>query len=265
MSSSAVSQASRGSSAASRVETEASSIGSRLRVADGSWSARAWRLRDGGRYRLFHIAGLPPRRRGPGCRPDAPAPRGRRRYTARQGFLRMLPPCRAPRDSSRTRIPLHPRGDPRMRTSRLFLALTASIGAALLPRRAGRRPDQHEDQHLDRPELAPGRGDRHLRPRSREAHRRPLQDPDVLRRLARRRARVGRGGAARHAGADVHLDRPGAQLRARGRDPRHPVPVPRLRPRALRRSTARSARTCWASSRPRASSRWPGARTAFAT
>ena len=86
------------------------------------------------------------------------------------------------------------------------------------------------------------------------AHQRPLQGPDLLLGFARRRARVGRGGAARHARPDVHVDRPGAELRARRRDPRHPVPVPRLRPRALRCSTARSARSCCRSSRPRASS-----------
>ena len=131
--------------------------------------------------------------------------------------------------------------------------------------RAGRRPDQHEDQHLDRPELAPGRGDRHLRPRGREAHQRPLQGPDVLLRFARRRARVGRGGPARHAGPHVHVDRPGAELRARGRDPRHPVPVPRLQPRALDARRPDRPGPAAASSRPRASSRWPGARTASAT
>ena len=71
---------------------------------------------------------------------------------------------------------------------------------------------------------------RHLRQGSREAHQRPLQGPDLLQRLARRRARVDRGGAARHAGPGLHLHRPGAQLRARGQDPRHALPVPRQGP-----------------------------------
>ncbi len=57
---------------------------------------------------------------------------------------------------------------------------------------------------------------------------------NVLRRRARRRARVGRGRPARHARPHADVDRPAAEFRARGRDPRHPVPVPRLRARPRR-------------------------------
>ena len=95
---------------------------------------------------------------------------------------------------------------------------------------AGAGADHDEDQHLDRAELAPGRRDRHLRQGSREAHQRPLQGPDLLQRLARRRARVDRGGAARHAGTGLLVHRPGAQLRARDQDPRRALPVPRQGP-----------------------------------
>ncbi len=71
-----------------------------------------------------------------------------------------------------------------------------------------------------------------VRPRSGEANERPLQGPEFLLGRAGRRARVHRGRAARHARPHDDVDRPGAELRAGDRDPRHPVPVPRLRPRA---------------------------------
>jgi nucleoside-diphosphate-sugar epimerase len=90
--------------------------------------------------------------------------------------------------------------------------------------------DHHEDQHFDGAELAPGRGHRHLCQGSRKAHRRPLQDPDLLQRRAGRRARIDRGGAAGHAGAGLQLHRPGAQLCARDQDPRRALPVPRQGP-----------------------------------
>ncbi|CAA9428429.1 MAG: TRAP-type transport system, periplasmic component, predicted N-acetylneuraminate-binding protein, partial [uncultured Ramlibacter sp.] len=96
--------------------------------------------------------------------------------------------------------------------------------------RRGARPDHHEDQHLDGAELPPGRGHRHLRARGGEAHRGPLQGPDLLQRLARRRARVHRGGAAGHAGTDDDVDRPGAQLRARDQGAGRALPVPRQGP-----------------------------------
>ena len=123
--------------------TEASSIGSRLRVADGS----------------LERAGVAPARRGtvpiiPHRRPPATAPgtglaaRALRRPAADgaiqpgQGFLRMLRPSRAPRDSSRTRSPCTNEEYPRMRTSRLFAALPRIDRRGAAAGRAGRRADR---------------------------------------------------------------------------------------------------------------------------
>ena len=118
------------------------------------------------------------------------------------------------------------------RSLSLPLAFVAALAA--LPARPGRRADNAEDQHLGRAELALRRRDRHVRARGREAHQRPLQDPDVLRRRARRRARIDRRRPARHARPHADVDGPAAEFRAGSRDPRHSVPVPRLRACARR-------------------------------
>ena len=128
-----------------------------------------------------------------------------------------------------------------------------------------RSADGAQDEHLGRAELALRRRDRHVRARSRKADQRPLQDPELLFRRARRRARVDRSAAARHARPHDDIDGTGAELRARHRDPRHSVPVPRLRAcarrarRADRPGNAAEVRT------ERHSRRSRGARTAFAT
>ena len=164
------------------------------------------------------------------------------------------------------RAPPQPKPETPMRISRLLWhahpGLRRRAGAA---RRTRRRADHAEDEHLHQPELALRRRGRRVRARGRGAHRRPLQGAELLFRRARRRARVDRGAAGRHARPHDDLHRSGAEFRARGRDPRHPVPDARLRRMRARCSTARSARTCSASSRRRASWRSPGARTASGT
>ena len=125
------------------------------------------------------------------------------------------------------------------------------------PRRAGaasrarRRADDAEDEHLGQPELALRRGDRHLRARGRKAHQRPLQGPEFLFGRAGRRARVDRGGAARHARPDDDLDRARCRIscprsrsstfRSCSGTTRTPVPC----------STGRSGRKCCRSFRPK--------------
>ena len=122
-----------------------------------------------------------------------------------------------------------------MRIARLALpARLVGRGRARRARILRRRADDAQDEHLGRAEFALRRGDRHVRARGREAHRRPLQDPELLCRRARRRARVDRRRAARHARPHADVDGPGPELRAGRRDPRHPVPVPRLRAGARR-------------------------------
>ena len=230
-------------------------------------------LRSGGRGvriaagRLFHIAGA---RTAPGDRAAAPGrsrrPAATRLYSTAARFLRI-------RARQRLRGVPAPTARPAPNEENTHADFPPALAALRRRRRARwrcppRRPlaqTTHEDEHLGRPELALRRRDRHLRARGREAHQRPLQGPELLLRRARRRARVDRGGAARHARPHDDVDRPGAELRARGRDPRHPVPVPRLRARARRARRPDRPGHAAASSRPRASSRWPGARTASAT
>ena len=130
---------------------------------------------------------------------------------------------------------------PTVKFSQLVLGRGRSPSACW-PAAAG--ADHDEDQHLDRPELAPGRGHRHLRQGSREAHRRPLQGPDLLQRLARRRARIDRGRAAGHPGTGLLA--PPARCRTSCRRPRSSTcpSCSATRPMPARCSTARSARTC---------------------
>ena len=107
-----------------------------------------------------------------------------------------------------------------------LLALAAMAPAA--------RADHDEDQHLDR---------RRTRTRAWRSTRSPRKSRSAPTAATRSRtstparsaasaSRSRRCSSARRNWRD--LDRPGAQLRARSRDPRHPVPVPRQRARPRR-------------------------------
>ena len=172
--------------------------------------------------------------------PHRPPSQGMPRRRARKSSLaavlytRPLPRIRASGRYRRSPSPASPNRRPpcACRASSCSLALLAAVARAA--GRAGRRADDAQDEHLGRAELALRRRGRHVRARGREAHQRPLQGPELLCGRAGRRARIGRGRPARHARPHAHVDRADPEFRAGSRDPRHPVPVPRLRAGARR-------------------------------